>query len=288
MSRVALLAERLRVEERLLTAAFARHGWEATLLRPADLILPLHRAQALGTLDLPSLPPAVLDRTSATPESVALSALLTATGTTVVNRTATTRLLADRLAFLRHLLAGQIPVPATIASFGPESTLRAIEALGYPVYLKALSAGPAMPVALVEDRDAAEALVEHRAVLGDERAVLVQKAVADPGQTVRLVVAGQRLIAAARLEEERWQLIDRAIWERLAGAVAQRLGSGIYEIEAAETDAGQVVISASNLLEFRSLAELGVPVAEAIAEYLLEVVTEGAEASPIQSEGVSV
>lgn len=288
MSRVALLAERLRVEERLLIAAFARQGWEAMLLRPADLILPLHGAQEPGALDLPSLPPAVLDRTAATPESVALSALLTATGTTVVNRTATTRLLADRLAFLRHMLAGQIPVPATIASFGPESTLRAIEALGYPVYLKALSAGPAMPVALVEDRDAAEALVEHRAVLGDERTVLVQKAVANPGQTVRLVIAGQHLIAAARLVDERWQLIDRAIWERLAGAVAQRLGSGIYEIEAAEAEAGQVVISASNLLEFRSLAELGVPVAEAIAEHLLEVVTESAEASPIQSEGVSV
>lgn len=284
MSRVALLAERLRVEERLLTAALARHGWEANLLRPADLVLPLQALQAVNT---PDLPPAVLDRTMATPESVALSALLSSTGTTVVNRTATTRLLADRLAFLRHMLAGQIAVPPTVASFGPESTLRAIEALGYPVYLKSLSAGPPMPVALVEDRDAAEALVEHRSVLGDERAVLVQKAVADPSQTVRLVVAGQRLVAAARLADEGWQLVEAGTWERLAAAVTQRLGSGVYEIEAAETAAGQVVISASNLVEFRSLAELGVPVAEAIVEHFLEVVTESAEASAIPSEGVS-
>jgi len=282
MSQVALLAQRLRVEERLLITAFAEKGWEAILVRPGDLSLPL---QAAGTAVSP-LWQAVVDRTPATLESVALAALLAAAGLTVVNRTATTRLLADRLALLRHLTIGQIPVPPTLASFGPESTLRAVEALGYPVYLKSLHCNPAMPVALVEDRDAAEALVEHRSMLGDERAVLVQKAMADPNGSVRLLLVGQRLLAASRLAGERWTIVDDARWIPLATAVCQRLGSGVYEIEVVETASGPVVISASNALEFRSLVEQGVPVAEAIAEYVVTGIGETARASQSASEEI--
>ncbi len=284
MARIALLAERLRVEERLLLAAFAAKGWDATLLRLADLVLPLQGERG----ELADLPQAALDRTRATPESAALSALLTSAGVAVVNRAATTRLLVDRLAFLRHMLVAGIPVPPTVASFGPESTLRAIETLGYPVYLKSLSASPTMPVALVEDRDAAEALVEHRSMLGDEQAVLVQKAIAEPGEVVHLFIVGPHLVAAARCVDEQWQLVSTGAWERLAGAVAQRLGSGVYEIETAETDAGQVVISADNLLEFRSLAEQGAPIAQSIADHFLEFVARGVEANQIRSEGASV
>jgi [lysine-biosynthesis-protein LysW]--L-2-aminoadipate ligase len=280
MSRVVVLAERLRVEERFLLTAFAARGWEANLVRPADLIVPLQA----GMTPLSPVPQAVLDRTPATLESVALSGLLAAAGIALVNRTATTRLLADRLAFLRHLVTGQIPVPPTVASFGPESTLRAIEELGYPVYLKSMTRDPEMPVALVEDRDAAEALVEHRRMLGDERAVLVQKAVADPNESVRLLVVGQRLLAATQLAGERWIVVDDARWASLAAAVCQRLGSGMYEIEAVQTSNGQVVLSASNTLEFRSLAEQGVPVAEAIAEYVISVIGDTTEVNSLQSE----
>lgn len=286
MPSVALLADRLRVEERLLTTAFASRGWEARLVHAGDLALPLAPGQDPdGSWQVPAV---VVDRTLATPESAALSALLSAAGSAVVNRTATTRLLGDRLALLRHLVAGGIPIPRTVVAFSPEAALRAIDDIGYPVFLKSLTVDPVMPVALVEDRDAAEALIEHRSVLGNERAVLVQRAAGDPATVTRLVVVGEQLIAAARHADGELRLLDVAEWQALAAAVAQRLGSGVYEIEVNQVDGCQTVLSAANLGEFRSLAERGVAVADAVADYVIAVTGYESTAQGERSERAPV
>ncbi len=265
MGVVALLAERLRVEERLLQEGFAAAGWESRLVDPAGLIVPLH-----GRVD--DLPSVLVDRERATSESTTLAALLAAQGAVVVNRPATTRLLADRLAFLRHLVIAGIPTPPTIVAFGEAATFRAIETLGYPVYLKSLVADPAMPIAYVEDADAAEALVEHRRVLGDERAVLVQKAVAEPWEVRQLVVAGDELVAVIQGRGgEAPRLDDEARWRALAARVIGRLGTGLYVVDAVETEAGAVVLSAENLVHFRDLVESGIPIVDRIVGFVLRM-----------------
>src|SRR5690606_12553432 len=113
---VALLASRLRVEERQLIATFRARGHEATLLDLNDIALSLRT-------DDHGLPGLIVDRGVATMDR-ALFAALVAAGSTVVNRTATTRLLADRLAFVRHMLVADVPVPETAVGFGEASTLQ--------------------------------------------------------------------------------------------------------------------------------------------------------------------
>jgi len=273
---VALLAERLRVEERLLTEAFERQGWQVTRVAPSELALPLGE-------DV-DLPPVVVLRERATPELVALSALLEASGRVVINRPATTRLLADRLALLRHFAIAGLPIPRTVVSFGPVATLRVIDELGFPVYLKPFFADPIMPVALVEDRDAAEALIEHRTVLGDEQAVLVQQAVGSPDQVRRLVIVGNALVAVAHRDAGQWApVLEMNRWSALAEAVVHRLGSGAYTVDVVETPTGGVLVSAENLVEFRSLGEQAAAVAAAIVDH---VVARAAEHAPaVAGEG---
>jgi [lysine-biosynthesis-protein LysW]--L-2-aminoadipate ligase len=99
----------------------------------------------------------------ATAERAALAALLAASGTTVINRPAATRLLADRLALLRHLIVAGI-VPETIVSFGEEATLAAIERLGFPALLLAPWSTGAAERRRRGSRHA-EALVEQRITL---------------------------------------------------------------------------------------------------------------------------
>lgn len=265
MTVVALLAERLRVEERQIQQALAAAGWEVNLIDPGTLAVPLD-----GTAS--ALPAVILDRERATPETTVLGALLTAQGVTVVNRPATTRLLADRLAFLRHLIIAGLPTPPTIVAFGQAATFRAIETLGYPVYLKPLVVDMMMPIALVEDSDAAEALVEHRRVLGDERVVLVQKAVAEPDAVRHLVIVGSELLAVVHRQGEGFTVVEnRDRWSALAAALVSRLGAGIYQVDAVETETGTMILSAENLVYFRDLTERGVPVAERIAAFVLEM-----------------
>lgn len=270
--RIALLADRLRVEERLLTAAFAARGHEAVLVPPAQIQFPLS-APSAGEFAL------ALERGITTPERATLAALLSAGGVPVVNRAATARLLADRVALLRHLIFAGIPVPETLLSFGEQATYEAIEALGYPVLLKSLAVDPEIPVAVVEDGDAAEAMVEHRTTLGGEQAVLVQRFVPSRGRSIRLAIVGRDLVGIETRRHAGWRPGREAPYEpfagdaaplaHLAGEVIARLGTGTYAVEVLEQDHDLVVVGIGNLVDFRSLSERGVDVAGAIADFAL-------------------
>jgi [lysine-biosynthesis-protein LysW]--L-2-aminoadipate ligase len=223
----------------------------------------------------------------ATTERAALSALLATTGTMLVNRPATTRLLADRLAAARHLSFAGIPLPATVVSFGEAATFDAIETLGYPVLLKSIVTDRHYPIAVVEDRDAAEAIVEHRSVLGDERGVLIQRFVAGPDQSVRLIVVGQEIVGIEKRALQGWRPGAEAAYEpyeaenhgllELGGRVIERLGSGVYSIEVLEPDSGPVVVGVENLVDFRTLTARGIDVASAIADFALAQVAASPE-----------
>lgn len=282
--RIALLADRLRVEERQLSEAFAARGHEATLVSPVTLSAgfasdgsaKLHVAGVASELFTPDL---VLDRGTATTERAALGALLATTGATLVNRPATTRLLADRLAAARHLSFAGIPLAETVVSFGEAATFDAIESLGYPVLLKSITTDRGYPLAIIEDGDAAEAIVEHRTVLGDERGVIIQRFVAGPVHSVRLLVVGHEIAGIEQRALSGWRPGAETPYEAYGGEpdsltvlgtrVIERLGSGVYSIEVLEQADGPVVVGVENLVDFRSLAARGVDVAGAIADFAL-------------------
>jgi [lysine-biosynthesis-protein LysW]--L-2-aminoadipate ligase len=282
--RIALLADRLRVEERQLSEAFAARGHQVELFSPATIRAGFvsdgsAKLYVAGASAEPLTPDLALDRGTATTERAALGALLATTGATLVNRPATTRLLADRLAATRHLSFAGIPMAETIVSFGEAATFDAIESLGYPVLLKSITSDRGYPLAIIEDRDAAEAIVEHRTVLGDERGVIIQRFVAGPDQSVRLLVVGHDVIGIEQRALSGWRPGAETPYEayngdanalhELGARVIERLGSGVYSIEVLEQADGSVIVGVENLVDFRSLAVRDVDVAGAIADFAL-------------------
>lgn len=267
MTTVTILASRRRVEERLLEQAFTERGQLMSLLDPDSL--------AISLTDHPAgLPRLAIDTGVSTPERAMIAALLAAAGGVVVNRAATTRLLADRLALFRHLIVAGIPVPVTEVAFGEGAALTAIERVGYPAYLLSPTVDPGIPDAIVPDRDAAEAIVEHRLMLGHERMTLVQGYI--DGRTVRLPVVGSSVLTAEIVHYD----ADGAMWYEaypgapaeltsLAERVVSRLGSGVYEVKIVEGVDGPIVVKANNLVDFRGLAVAGIDIAGAIAGFVL-------------------
>src|SRR5699024_67965 len=116
----------------------------------------------------------VIDRGVTTKDTTALTALLGANGATIINRPATSRLLADRLALTRHLVFAGLPVPPSQACFGEQGALAAIDQIGYPAVVKTLEVTRTFPSAFVDDQDSAEAIIEHRIVLGEDHTALIQ------------------------------------------------------------------------------------------------------------------
>lgn len=275
---VALLAERLRVEERQIADAFKAKGIASDLIKPASLSVNLNDA-AEPVADL------VLDRAVTTRDTSSLLTLLGSNDATIVNRPATSRLLADRMALIRHLIIAGLPVPQTRIAFGEESALDAIDELGYPVVIKTLDVRPGFPSAFVDDRDSAEAIVEHRNVLGHDQTTLIQgfqKSVHD--RSLRAVVIGSEAVAFDARPHDGWRpdptgdYVNTSAGEigdevkELAASVISRVGTGVYAILIIETENGPIVTGLENLVTFRHLSEQDIAPAELIVEFSLSQV----------------
>ncbi len=70
-----------------------------------------------------------------------------------------------------------------MTAFTPEAALEAIEEFGYPVVLKPVVGSWGRLLAKVNDRDAAEAVLEHKATLGSAQhsVFYIQEYIAKPG-----------------------------------------------------------------------------------------------------------
>ena len=72
----------------------------------------------------------------------------------------------DKLLTSSLLAKAGVPQPHVLTAFTPEAALEAIDTLGYPVVLKPVVGSWGRLLAKINDRDAAEAVLEHKAFLG--------------------------------------------------------------------------------------------------------------------------
>jgi [lysine-biosynthesis-protein LysW]--L-2-aminoadipate ligase len=93
-----------------------------------------------------------------------------------------------------------------LIAFTPESALEAIETLGYPVVLKPAVGSWGRLLAKISDRDAAEALLEHKETLGSYQHAIfyVQEYVDKPSRDIRSFVVGDETICAIYRESSHW------------------------------------------------------------------------------------
>ena len=261
---VLLLAERLRVEERLLIAAFSSAGRSARILVPGDV------SHTIGGQSFAGL--TVISRLPASIAGTTLALLLDDAGATVINDPALAARLEDRARLLHWLhVNGFETLPATVG-FSEKQVLAAADDTGYPVVLSPLDAG--QPSITIDDREVAEAVIEHRAVLGQERALVVRRAVR--GATLRrIVVAGAATFVAQACGN--WPIADGTAWQpvdvtaqdlQVADDLRARLGVGLYHADCV-AGAQPCVLKVRPLTAFRAFHDAGQDVAGAIVQHTL-------------------
>ena len=99
-----------------------------------------------------------------------------------------------------------MPQPHNVMAFTPEAALEAIEAFGYPVVLKPVVGSWGRLLAKINDRDAAEAVLEHKATLGSVQhsVFYIQEYIEKPGRDIRAIVIGDRVLTAMYRKSEHW------------------------------------------------------------------------------------
>ncbi|MDP9472421.1 MAG: hypothetical protein M3Q71_17425, partial [Chloroflexota bacterium] len=268
------------VEEKQLLAALAEAGLPATALAPASLALPFD-----PTLPPVPLPPAAADLAHVTPLPVvvdrcadravgaAVLPLWRALGVTTLD--AGLAATGNRAAVAVALAPAGVPRPATRLVCSEAAALAALDQTGYPATLLPL-APDAAPVPLL-DRDTAEAVLEHRAVLGGASAVvaLIQTGAPRADERITVMVVGGRTVAVAGDDAGPVRFARLCA---IAEAAATAIGAAVAGVEIAMLPGGAVVWDIVPVPDFRGVVPIGRRgVAEAIAALALGRFTAGAE-----------
>ena len=204
-------------------------------------------------------------------------------GIACVNPSAVAAVCGDKLLTSIALQEAGVPQPAVRVAFTPESALAAIEEMGYPVVLKPAVGSWGRLLAKVNDRDAAEALLEHKTVLGSYHHSIfyIQKYVEKGGRDIRAFVVGDECIAAIYRRSPHW-ITNTARGGRaevcpvndelraIALDGARAVGGGVLALDIFETGDGLLVNEINYTMEFKnSVAPTGVDIPGRIADYVV-------------------
>ena len=260
MATVGVLCARGRVEENALMAALAEAGIVSALFPPADEPLPVGPLSPSPTGRPFPVPQLVVDRHPV--RQVARAVLATCGALGVPALCGGVAATGDRLDVASALAAHGLPRPLTALCTSEDAALEAVAAMGLPATLLPLDL-KSTPIALL-DRDAAEAVIEHRAVLGGVSGSLglIQAGSPATENMVKVIVVDG---AAAALEVPSGTTVpDEAL--RLAEEAALALNADLVALMIALFSTEPVVWDAQPVPDFRhAMPVAGLTVAQTIA-----------------------
>jgi [lysine-biosynthesis-protein LysW]--L-2-aminoadipate ligase len=277
--RIGMLCSRVRVEEKMLSAALQKRGVDHDRIDPREVIFDLG-GNGLEKYD------AMLVRCVSNSQAYYATRWLESVGIPAISSHRAVAICGDKLLTSAALQKAGVPIPRTVVAFTPETALKAIEEIGYPVVLKPLVGSWGRLMAKVSDRYAAEAILEHKQTLGGYQHSIfyIQEYVEKPGRDIRSFVAGDETVAAIYRTSPHWITntargghasncpITPEI-DHISRAAAQAAGGGMLAVDILESPDGRLLVSEVNHTpEFRnSIAPTGVDIPGKIVDYVLEV-----------------
>ncbi len=279
--RIAITTSRIRVEDKLIMAEFARRGIACDRIDDSRVVWSLQDHRPPWDI--------VLDRSLGFGRARATARILESRGVSCINSSRTVELCGDKLAAQVVLERAGVRTPDTRIAFSREAALNAVEQLGYPAVLKPTVGSWGRLVARLNDRHAAEAVLEDREVLGHwtHHVYYVQSLVEKPGRDIRMFVIGGEPICAIYRVSEHWitntarggRTENCPIDERLADIgrrCATACGAEILAVDLVEdSDGALLVLEMNHSMEFRnSIEPTGVDIAGRIVDRTLELAAE--------------
>ncbi|MGQ9692824.1 MAG: lysine biosynthesis protein LysX [Thermaceae bacterium] len=277
---LAILYDRIRQDERMLFERAESLGLPyRKVYVPALRMVLGERPKELEGVTV------ALERCVSQSRGLAVARYLTALGIPVVNRPEVIETCGDKWATSVALERAGLPQPRTALLTDAEEALKLMEEWGYPVVLKPVIGSWGRLLAKITDRESAEAILEHKEVLGGftHQLLYVQEYVEKPGRDIRAFVVGNRTIAAIYRRSTHWitntarggEAIACPVTEEiqdLALRAAQAVGGGVVAVDLFESERGLLVNEVNHTMEFKnSVHTTGVDIPGEILRYAWEV-----------------
>lgn len=280
---IGVLYSRVRVEEKWIFAAMERRGLDYERLDSRRVFFDLDNPDTWCKYD------AILERSISYTNGLYALRVLDAWGVPTVNKLAVAEACGDKLTTSAALSKAGVPQPRNVIAFTPESALDVIEQMGYPVVLKPVVGSWGRLLAKINDREAAEAILEHKAVLGSVQHSIfyIQEYIEKPGRDIRAFVIGDRTVTAIYRKSPHWitntarggegELCQlTAELEEVCSGAAQAVGGGVLAVDVIEhPERGYLVNEINHTMEFHTTQPVtGVDIADLMVEYVVGVARE--------------
>jgi [lysine-biosynthesis-protein LysW]--L-2-aminoadipate ligase len=284
MNQIGLVYDRIRWEEKMLIDASKRLGLGLKIVDSKEICFdtledPAKIEEIFGNV--------VLQRCISYFRGLHITAILENFGLHIINPFNVSLLCGNKLFTTLALIKAGVPVPRTLIAFTDSSALKALEVLGYPAVLKPVIGSWGRLVALIRDKNSAQALIESREEMQNSlmQIYYLQEYVKRPPRDIRTLTIGEEVVAAAYRysAEGDWRTnvarggrtepcpITSEI-EDLAIRASRAVGGGVLAVDCMESPEGIVIHEVNNTPEFRGLfSATKVDIPEKIIEYAIKV-----------------
>ncbi len=272
--KIGFLFSLLRKDERMLQEEFRARNIEPIMLDDRELSFSL---DSKFDLDI------IFERSISFSRGLEIIRIFESLGYTCINSFNTADTCGNKIATTLALSKYNIPQPDVRFAFTEESALKAIEEIGYPCVIKPPVGSWGRLLAKINDRDAAEAVLEHKATLGSYQHSLfyIQEYIEKKGRDIRSFVVGDECIAAIYRESPHWitntarggKASNCPITEEISELSlkgAEAVGGGIVALDLFESDHGIIVNEVNHTMEFKnSVDTTGVNIPGKMVEYVI-------------------
>jgi [lysine-biosynthesis-protein LysW]--L-2-aminoadipate ligase len=280
--KVGVLYSRVRVEEKWIFEGLEKRGLDYEKIDDRQVIFNLTNPSPWIKYDV------VLERSLSFKNGLYATQILNGWGIPTVNMSHVAATCGDKLATSIALNQAGIPQPNVWVAFTPEAALEIMDQIGFPVVLKPVIGSWGRLLSKINDRDAAETILEHKETLGSTQhsVFYIQEFIQKPGRDIRTFVIGDRTVCAIYRNSSHW-ITNTARGGKaeicpvtpelndLSVAAAQAVGGGVIAVDILEDpQRGYLINEVNHTMEFHSTVPLtGVDIPGMLIDYALSVVS---------------
>jgi [lysine-biosynthesis-protein LysW]--L-2-aminoadipate ligase len=284
MTKIGLVCDRIRWDEKALIRAAAKAGIKLNFVDPKTTYLDASVNLKKMKTEFGEV---VIQRCVSYFRGLHITAILENSGLQVINTFNVSLICGNKLYTTLALTKAGIPTPKTIVAFTEDGVHKALEDLGYPAVLKPVVGSWGRLIALVRDKDSAQAIVESREQMNNAllQIYYLQKYVERPPRDIRVLVIGDEVIAASYRysPKDEWRTnvarggtsepcpVTEEL-ENIALKAAQTVGGGVLAVDCMESPNGILVHEVNSTVEFRGLySATKVDIPAKIIKYAVEM-----------------
>ncbi len=266
MSKVCIVFDRLRSEEKMLQKEALELGHDAVMLDAK--ITQINTDSKKEDYDFGDV---VLERCVSYIRGLHFTASLEFLDVPVLNKFQVASVCGNKMFMSLLLKKNNIPTPKTYFSFSSQSAAENLEKVGYPLVIKPVIGSWGRGIVPIKDKDTMDAITEVRDITDNlhDRIYYLQELVKRPPRDIRVVTVGDEPVAAMYRKSSGGFKTNIALgadpelceitkeMEEMASKASKAMGGGILGVDMMEDEErGLVVHEVNNTVEFKGLARV--------------------------------